>query len=104
MFQGEEYQKNLDFVDKLKDIADDAGRTVVQLVLNWTIHQMGVTVALCGAKRAAQNKENAGAMGWKLTPEQFALIDKALNERGTPNVRKPSASFSSPLRQAQKEN
>ncbi len=98
MFQGEEYQKNLDLVDKLKGIAEDAGKTVVQLVLNWTIHQPGVTVALCGAKRVAQNCENAGAMGWKLTPEQFARIDGALKERGNPVVRKPSASFSSPLR------
>ncbi len=100
MFQGEEYQKNLDLVDKLKGIAEDAEKTVVQLVLNWTIHQPGITVALTGAKRPAQNNENAGAMGWKLTPEQFARIDKALKERGTPNVRKPSASFSSPLRRS----
>ena len=94
MFQGVEYQKNLDFVDRIREIADDAGTTVVQVVINWTIHQAGITAALCGAKRPAQARENAGAMGWRLTDQQLARIDQAFQERGTPVVRKPSPSFS----------
>ena len=63
MFQGEEFRKNQDFVDALRPIAADAGRTVSQVVLNWTIHQPGITAALCGATVAEQLRENAGASG-----------------------------------------
>lgn len=94
MFQGTEYRKNLDFVERLRVIAQDAGKTVAQLVINWTMHQPGITAALCGAKRANQVHENAGAMGWRMNDDQLLRIQRALAERGTPVVRKPSPSFS----------
>lgn len=84
LFQGEEWEKNQDVVDRLREIARDAGRTVAQVVVNWTIHQPGITAALCGAKRAYQIEETAGAMGWQLTPPQMQAIQNALDERGTP--------------------
>ena len=84
LFQGEEWQKNQDFVQKLREIAQGAGRTVAELVVNWTIHQPGITAALCGAKRAGQIEESAGGMGWTLTHEQTEKIEKALAERGQP--------------------
>jgi aryl-alcohol dehydrogenase-like predicted oxidoreductase len=59
------------------------------LVINWTIHQPGVTAALCGAKRPDQIGETAGGSGWRLTAEQLARIDQALAERGTPAVKSP---------------
>lgn len=86
MFQGEEWQKNQDFVDRLRSVADQAQKTVAQVVVNWTIHQPGITVALCGAKRAYQIEESAGAMGWQLSAEQLATIDAALRERGEPET------------------
>lgn len=82
MYQGEEWQRNLQFVDQLQEIADSSGHTVAQLVANWTIHQPGITVALCGAKRPWQIKETARAMNWQLTPAQRGEIDKALASRG----------------------
>jgi aryl-alcohol dehydrogenase-like predicted oxidoreductase len=88
-FQGEEWQKNQDFIDRLRPIAAEAGRTVAQLVVNWTIHQPGITAALCGATRVEQLRENAGAAGWSLTAEQSAQIDAALAERGEPLMRAP---------------
>ena len=84
MFQGEEWRRNQDFLDRLRPIAEEAGRTLAQLVINWTIHQPGVTSALCGAKRAEQIHDNAGAMGWRLSEEQQARIAQALVERGPP--------------------
>ena len=84
MFQGTEWQKNQDFVDELRTIAKDAGRTIAQLVLNWTFHQPGITAVLAGAKRPEQIRENAGAMGWNLTEAQLACIDEALRRRGDP--------------------
>jgi aryl-alcohol dehydrogenase-like predicted oxidoreductase len=88
LFQGEEWQKNQDFVDRLRGIADEAGRTVAQVVVNWTIHQPGITAALCGAKRAYQIEETAGAMGWQLTSGQMQAIQAALDERGMPALMK----------------
>jgi aryl-alcohol dehydrogenase-like predicted oxidoreductase len=82
MFQGDEWQKNQDFLDTLRRAAALTGHTVAQLVINWTIHQSGITAALCGAKRPAQIAETAVAMNWTLTPEQRDLIDTALATRG----------------------
>jgi aryl-alcohol dehydrogenase-like predicted oxidoreductase len=87
MFHGEEWQKNQDFLDKLRPIAAESGKSVAELVINWTIHQPGISVALCGAKRPAQIEANAGGMGWRLTADQRARIDRALFERGTPASR-----------------
>ncbi|MBX3425435.1 MAG: aldo/keto reductase [Pirellulales bacterium] len=82
MYQGEEWERNRRFVDRLEAIAQPAGRTVAQVVINWTICQEGVTAALCGAKRPWQIEETAGAMGWRLSSEQLAAIDEAIAERG----------------------
>jgi aryl-alcohol dehydrogenase-like predicted oxidoreductase len=87
MFQGEEWEKNQDFLDRLREIAKRIGKTVAQTVINWTIHQPGITAALCGAKRPYQIIETSGAMGWELTAEQHSLIDEALRERGVPVTR-----------------
>ena len=88
-FQGAELQKNLDLVDRLDEIARSAGHSVVELVVNWTIHQPGVTVALCGAKRPAQIRECAGGSGWRLTAAQLAEIARALAARGPAYVVAP---------------
>jgi aryl-alcohol dehydrogenase-like predicted oxidoreductase len=83
MFQGEQWERNQDFVDELRGLSVEIGRTVAQIVINWTIHQPSITVALCGAKRAYQISETAGAMGWQLEPHQIARIDAALARRGS---------------------
>ena len=82
MFQGDEWQKNQDFVDELRRIATAAGRTVAQLVVNWTIHRHGITAALCGAKRAGQIRETSGALRFVLSGEENRAIDAALHRRG----------------------
>jgi aryl-alcohol dehydrogenase-like predicted oxidoreductase len=87
MFQGQEFQKNSDFVDELRLIADDAGCTMSQLVLNWTIHRPGITVALCGAKRPDQIRDNAAALACQLTADHLTRIEKATRRRGKPVAR-----------------
>ncbi|MGA2035433.1 MAG: aldo/keto reductase [Thermoguttaceae bacterium] len=81
MFQEPQRQKNLDLVERLSEIARGAGHTVAELVINWTVHQPGVTAALCGAKRPEQIRETAGGSGWRLSDEQLAEIDRLLGER-----------------------
>ncbi|MFM7845505.1 MAG: aldo/keto reductase, partial [Planctomycetota bacterium] len=84
MFHGEEWQRNQDFLDELRVIASELGRSVADVVVNWTIHQPGITVALCGAKRPDQIRESAAALTWRLSPEQLSRIDDALVRRGAP--------------------
>jgi len=83
-FKGEEWEKNQTLVDELREIAAQTGHTVAQLVVNWTIHQPGITAALCGAKRPDQLRDNAGALGWQLSTEQADAIAAALARRGKP--------------------
>lgn len=87
MFQGAEWHRNQDFVDELRTIARDAGRTVAQLVVNWTLQQPGVTAALCGAKRAYQIEETAAAMRWQLSKSELDRIEAAIAKRGAADVR-----------------
>ncbi|WP_417737081.1 aldo/keto reductase [Rosistilla oblonga] len=82
MFQGEEWQKNQDFVDALRQLAIQIGRTVSDVVINWTIHHPGITAALCGAKRPYQITETAAALSWRLSADQRARIDQAIADRG----------------------
>lgn len=88
MYQGAEWERNQAFVTRLRSIAEEAGKTVAQLVINWTMRQPGITTVLCGAKRAWQIEETAGAMGWELTREQLGKIDQALQTRGEAEVKR----------------
>ena len=87
MFQGDEWQKNQDFLTELRGVASTIGKSVAQVVVNWTIHRPGISAALCGAKRPAQIQETADAMQWKLSHDQIAAIDQAIAKRGKPVTR-----------------
>lgn len=82
MFHGEEWEKNQDFLDQLRPIAEQAGKTLAQLVINWTIQRTGITSALCGAKRPEQIRDNAAAVTSDLTDAQISEIDRAIADRG----------------------
>jgi aryl-alcohol dehydrogenase-like predicted oxidoreductase len=57
---------------------DHGGKSNAQVALNWCICKG--TMPIPGAKNAAQARENAGALGWKLTPEEVAALDAASDE------------------------
>lgn len=82
MFHGEEWEKNHDFIDRLREIANGLGRSIPELVVNWTIQRPGITAALCGAKRPEQIQETAAALSWELSFDALAAIDKAIADRG----------------------
>lgn len=56
---------------------DHGGKTPAQIALNWLICKGALPIP--GAKNAAQAQQNAGALGWRLTPEQVAALDEASN-------------------------
>ena len=86
-YQGEEFQKNMELVERLRSIADEAGHSVAELAINWILRQPGITSAVCGARRPEQIRENAGGSDWELSAAQLAAIEQALRERGPAKVR-----------------
>lgn len=87
MFQGQEWERNQDFVDELRSIAQQHDATVAQLAVRWTIEQPGITSALCGAKRAAQIDELSGAMQIEYSDTLAQQIASALQRRGATATR-----------------
>jgi aryl-alcohol dehydrogenase-like predicted oxidoreductase len=63
-------------VDALRDIAAQAGRSMVSLALNWVLHHTPVTGVIAGASRIEQLKENLDALGdGPLPPEVVERCD-----------------------------
>jgi len=82
MFHGEEWEKNQDFLDQMRSLAEEFNRTIAQLVIRWTIQQTGITCALCGAKRPEQIEENAEVMNFELSVSQIESINRLIQQRG----------------------
>lgn len=57
----------------LKNLSDKYDKTPAQISLNWLISQ-GNIIPIPGAKNADQGKQNAGALGWSLTPQEVELL------------------------------
>lgn len=72
-FQGENFQKNVDIVDKLKEIAQEKNCSVAQLAIAWTISKGAVPIP--GTKRRTYLEENVGAIEIELTTEDLKRID-----------------------------
>lgn len=68
------------FLEKIKPMADEKGATLSQLVIRWTVEQPGITIALVGARNAAQSIENAQAAQLKLSAEEISFINTELNK------------------------
>jgi len=66
VFQGDQFESAQRLLDGLDEVANSIGKTVAQVVINWTMHQPGIVSTLCGAKRAWQIRDSSGAMGWQL--------------------------------------
>lgn len=66
-----------DVVDVLLDLANETGKTVPQIALNWILQKPSVSSVIIGARTEEQLKQNLGAIGWNLTPEQVLRLDEA---------------------------
>jgi aryl-alcohol dehydrogenase-like predicted oxidoreductase len=66
-------------VDMLTDIANEVGRTVPQVALNWLLRRPTVSSVIVGARDAAQLRDNLGAVGWELTAEQMTRLEHVSN-------------------------
>jgi aryl-alcohol dehydrogenase-like predicted oxidoreductase len=66
-------------VDALDEVAEEVGKTVPQVALNWLLQRPTVANVIIGARDEVQLKQNLGAVGWNLTVEQVAKLDGASN-------------------------
>ena len=89
MFNGTEFDRNLDFVDKLRPIAARLGCTLPDLVLAWTAEQPGITCALFGATSPEQVAMNARALAVDLDDRARSDIATAIADRGPVANRRP---------------
>jgi len=64
-------------VDALDEVAEETGKSVPQVALNWLVQRPTVSTIIIGARNEEQLRQNLGAVGWNLTPEQVAKLDKA---------------------------
>jgi len=78
-YRPENRRRILEFLDRIKPIADAHNATLAQLVISWTINRPGVTAALVGARNPQQAKENAAAAELSLADDEIARIDELLD-------------------------
>jgi aryl-alcohol dehydrogenase-like predicted oxidoreductase len=64
-------------VDALDAVGRETGKTVPQIALNWLLQRPSVATVIVGARNEEQLRQNLGAVGWRLTPEQIAALDAA---------------------------
>lgn len=64
-------------VGVLDELAEETGRTHPQIAINWLLQRPGVSSVIIGARNEAQLRDNLGASGWRLDPNQVARLDAA---------------------------
>jgi aryl-alcohol dehydrogenase-like predicted oxidoreductase len=64
-------------VDALDVVANEVGKTVPQVALNWLLQRPSVATIIIGARTEAHLRENLGATGWALTSQQIQTLETA---------------------------
>jgi aryl-alcohol dehydrogenase-like predicted oxidoreductase len=77
-FQGENFQRNLDVVAKVEELAASKGVTPAQLALAWVLAQGEDIVPIPGTKRRARLEDNVGAVDVELSADELAEIRAAV--------------------------
>lgn len=91
-FQGENFQKNLQLVEQIQQMAADKGVTASQLALAWLLAQGEDIVPIPGTKRRTYLEENAAAIEINLTESELQRIQSVAPKGGTAGNRYPDMS------------
>ncbi len=75
-FQGENFTRNLQLVDRVKEMATSKDCTPAQLALAWLLHQGDDVVPIPGTKRRDRLEDNLGALEVSLSPQDLARLDE----------------------------
>jgi len=76
-FQGDNFRRNRELVERLEALAAEKGVTPAQLALAWVLHQGDDIVPIPGTKRRTYLQENVAAVEIELSQEDLARIDEA---------------------------
>ena len=88
-FQGENFQKNLDLVARVEEIAKQKGCTPSQLALAWVLAQGKDIVPIPGTKRRKYLEENVGALNVRLSEDDLRRIDAVFPAGAAAGLRYP---------------
>jgi aryl-alcohol dehydrogenase-like predicted oxidoreductase len=90
-FQGENFQRNLDLVTRVSEIAKEKHCTPAQLALAWVLAQGNNVVPIPGTKRRKYLQENIGALDVDLTSDDLERIEKVAPKDAFAGSRYPEA-------------
>ncbi|HLJ65898.1 MAG TPA: aldo/keto reductase [Chloroflexota bacterium] len=93
-FQGENFQKNLDLVAAVKEMAGEKGCTPAQLALAWLLAQGEDIVPIPGTKRRKYLEENIGAIEVRLTGDDLQRLDDIMPPNAAAGQRYPERALS----------
>lgn len=88
-YMGENFQKNLDLVEKIGEIAKEKGVTTSQLALAWVLAQGQDIVPIPGTKRRAYLEQNAAATEIILSQDELAAIEDVFPKDSAAGERYP---------------
>lgn len=91
-FQKENFQKNLELVDKVKEIADEKSVTPGQLALAWVLAQGNDIVPIPGTKHVKYLEENIAAVDIELSYEDLDRLNKVVPQGAAAGARYPDMS------------
>ncbi len=94
-FQGENFDKNLQLVEKIEEIAKGKGATASQLALAWVLAQGQDIVPIPGTKRRKYLESNAAAADTILSQEELAAIEDVFPKDAASGLRYPEAMMAS---------
>ena len=92
-FQGENFQKNLDLVAKVEEVAQGRGVTPAQLALAWILAKAEHTVSIPGTRSVPRLEENAAAADLTLSEEEIETLDSVMPIGAAAGLRYPEASM-----------
>lgn len=88
-FQGENFQKNLDLVARVEQIAKEKGCTPGQLALAWLLAQNDDILPIPGTKRRKYLEENVAALNVKLSPDDLRRLEEVAPKGAAAGQRYP---------------
>ncbi|MBJ6109941.1 aldo/keto reductase [Hymenobacter sp. BT523] len=94
-FQGENFQKNLDLVARINDLAKQKNCSAGQLALAWVLAQGDDVVPIPGTKRVKYLEENLGALEVQLSQDELAQLDEIAPQGKAAGLRYPAAMMGS---------
>ncbi|MCQ6553725.1 aldo/keto reductase [Streptomyces sp. C10-9-1] len=90
-FQGENLHRNLDLVERLRQVAEARGTGVARAAIAWVLSRGEDIVPLVGARTRARLSEALGALEVELTAEDLAAIERAIPAGAASGERYPAA-------------